>query len=249
MSTMRSSSSRRVCRGSDIGRSTIGEPAPGDAPPSPAGDGVCPQCQAPEPAQRVERAHSFAHALRGPIRQLGSLTQLLRQPGLPASVLERTEGHLDAATARAAAILDRFVALTDVECAVLRDVDVDLDRLPDDGLERVFHGPTLARADPSLVSLVFRELQANSLQAGATRMVVRTTVEAGHLRLSVTDDGTGPPADVVARDLLRPFRSLSGRAGVGLNLVDAACRRYGGGVDVQHCDDGLVVTFELPTAE
>ncbi len=91
--------------------------------------------------------------------------------------------------------------------------------------------------------------------AGVVRLSVDARRIAGGLRVVVRDQGSGVPAEQIAR-LLRPFarldnaRGVSEGAGLGLAIVDRIVRRYDGSFELRNADRpaGLIALALLPNA-
>jgi signal transduction histidine kinase len=111
--------------------------------------------------------------------------------------------------------------------------------------------PLWVMADAELLSQVFVNLFLNAIEAMATggqlRVATQRIGSGARVRLTVTDTGTGFPAEVLAR-LFEPFATTKER-GTGLGL--AICRR----IILEHlgqiqagnsAEGGAVVTVELP---
>lgn len=73
-------------------------------------------------------------------------------------------------------------------------------------------------ADRRALASVLRNIFQNAATHGrATRVIVAVSHEAGRVRLTITDDGTGPPADAVI-DARRPFSRPAATSGTGMGL-------------------------------
>ncbi|MCZ2495898.1 sensor histidine kinase [Xylophilus sp. Kf1] len=90
----------------------------------------------------------------------------------------------------------------------------------------------------------------NALEASPGRVALDAVLEAGSLRLTVTDDGPGFTAPVLAQ-LGKPYNTTKGRAGGGLGLFLAVsvARTLGGHVMAgNRPHGGAVVVITLPLA-
>jgi two-component system, OmpR family, osmolarity sensor histidine kinase EnvZ len=112
--------------------------------------------------------------------------------------------------------------------------------------------------DPTDLSRAVGNLIDNAIRYGHTgnapaRVEVRAFTTAEGVRVNVSDDGPGVPAESLER-LLRPFerldeqRSDQGGAGLGLAIVDRIARRYGGRVSLANrVPRGLDATLWIPS--
>ena len=110
--------------------------------------------------------------------------------------------------------------------------------------------------DADRLTQALLNLVRNAIQAGATRIVLRTRVEHGvrtsehasplALRLEVADDGRGVPEDL-AEHLFLPL--VSGRAegtGLGLALAQQVAREHRGTLSFRSRPGHTVFTLLLP---
>lgn len=225
-----------------------------------------------DPAQVLPSAFSaalkgLAHELRNPLAGLKGAAQLLarRAHGHDAEErelieligveIERLNTLLEQLLSPAPprphaplnihAALERVLRLVESEAGwsvqLQRDYDPSIPEFPGDG-------DRLAQA---LLNLV-----RNALQAGATRITLRTRVEHGlriaeqlhplALRLEVADDGRGVPEEL-AEHLFLPL--VSGRAegtGLGLALAQQVAREHRGTLSYRSRPGHTVFTVLLP---
>ena len=227
---------------------------------------------AADPAQVLPGAFSaalkgLAHELRNPLSGLKGAAQLLaRRAGnrdadeqeliaLIGAEIERLNTLLEQLLSPAPprphaplnihAALERVLRLVENETGwaahLQRDYDPSIPEFPGDG----------DRLTQALLNLV-----RNAIQAGATRIVLRTRVEHGvrtaehasplALRLEVADDGRGVPEDL-AEHLFLPL--VSGRAegtGLGLALAQQVAREHRGTLSFRSRPGHTVFTLLLP---
>lgn len=192
-------------------------------------------------------AGAVAHEVRTPANgarlQLGLARRDLA--GAPDGVrrrLEIVEGELDrleetvasfVAFAREGTVVRRSVLLGTWLRSVAPSVPVDA---PDDNVE----------IDPVLLGRAIANLVLNAGQAGG-RPTIRATSNGDRWILTVTDDGRGFPAHLVAH-AFEPF--TTGRpdgTGLGLAVVEAIVRAHGGRVAITRAGpEGTVITLDLP---
>jgi len=227
---------------------------------------------APDPAQVLPGAFSaalkgLAHELRNPLAGLKGAAQLLaRRNGqrdaaerelieLVGAEIERLNALLEQLLSPAPprphaplnihAALERVLRLAENEAGWALQLQRDYDpSIPE------FAGDA-DRLTQALLNLV-----RNAIQAGATRITLRTRVEHGlriaeqphplALRLEVADDGHGVP-DGLAEHLFLPL--VSGRAegtGLGLALAQQVAREHRGTLSFRSRPGHTVFTVLLP---
>ena len=230
---------------------------------------------APDPVQVLPGAFSaalkgLAHELRNPLAGLKGATQLLaRRNGqrdaaerelveLLGSEIERLNSLLEQLLSPAPprahaplnihAALERVLRLAENEAGwalqLQRDYDPSIPELSGDA----------DRLTQALLNLV-----RNAIQAGATRITLRSRVEHAvriaeqpyplALRLEVADDGHGVPDDL-AEHLFLPL--VSGRAegtGLGLALAQQVAREHRGALSFRSRPGHTVFTLLLPLQE
>jgi two-component system, sensor histidine kinase RegB len=104
-------------------------------------------------------------------------------------------------------------------------------------------------ADRALAQAIVNVLD-NAVEAGAARIAMHARRDAGDLILTVTDDGRGVPAAILA-NLGKPYQSSKSRrgAGLGLFLASNVLRVLGGTLSVANrAGGGAQVVFCLPIA-
>jgi two-component system, OmpR family, sensor histidine kinase ChvG len=110
--------------------------------------------------------------------------------------------------------------------------------------------PRVAVPD-STVEMVLSTLLENSRQAGATAVAIRARTGAGHLVLTVSDDGPGlAPAD--APRVFEPFfttRRGEGGAGLGLSIARALLAANRATLELAPSAEGAAFELTLPLAE
>lgn len=164
-----------------------------------------------------------------------------KQPNAP------TELDLNDAVAQRRSLLDRLVGET-----IALFVEPATDLWP-------------VEADPSQLDQILSNLAVNARDAGATRVVVRTsneqvgTTEArraenakpgDYARLSFTDDGCGMDAATLARAFDPFFTTKADGSGLGLATVHGIVKQNGGLVEVESSPgEGTTFHIYLPRAK
>lgn len=137
----------------------------------------------------------------------------------------------------------------DVGPPVMKAVDARVDRLTI--LNRLGADKPRVAVPASTLEMVLSTLLENSLQAGATTVMIDARPTADALVLTITDDGPGlAPAD--ARRIFEPFfttRRGEGGAGLGLSIARALLAANGATLDLVPTETGAVFELALPLAE
>jgi signal transduction histidine kinase len=110
-------------------------------------------------------------------------------------------------------------------------------------------GLPMVWADRQSLMQVFLNLIRNSEAAMAAqttrRLRITSSVDSGHVFVSVTDTGSGIDHPEL---LFRPFQQKSKRVGLGLYLSRALMRSFRGDLRYQPADEGAVFIVELARA-
>lgn len=106
-------------------------------------------------------------------------------------------------------------------------------------------------AEPTALEQVLINLILNARDAGARLIRIETAPapgRAGHLRLSVSDDGSGIKSDALGK-LFRPFFTTKPKGtGLGLWLSQRIVQEHGGSIAVESvAGKGATFTITLPT--
>jgi signal transduction histidine kinase len=104
--------------------------------------------------------------------------------------------------------------------------------------------PCVVDGDPVLLQQVLLNLVRNAMEALAEkppsrrRIMIRGTVKTSTVEVSVSDTGTGLPADIIDR-LFTPFvTTKSNGLGIGLTIVQSIVDAHGGAIDANRNPDG-----------
>ncbi len=226
------------------------------------GEGALP---APEPAaQQIARA--LAHEIKNPLAGLHGAAQLLERE-LPNRALTEYTQVIRTEVDRIRRLVDRLLLAPDrLRTGELFNVHEVLERVRT--LTEAEGGAVVVRDyDPSLPDITghadrlhqaLLNLARNALQAGATRINLRTRaehrvrigerIERLAIRIDVIDDGGGVPEDV--RDhLFLPF--VTGRTegtGLGLPVALAIAREHGGTLAFTSRPGATVFSLLLPVS-
>ena len=132
------------------------------------------------------------------------------------------------------AVIDESLALVDHELAV-RQIDANID---------LSSSPCVISGDPVLLQQVLVNLMINAMDAMAgtprarRHVTIRTEVRAGDVELSVSDTGTGLPAQLDG-NLFTPFVTTKAHGlGIGLTIVRTIVDAHGGTIDARNNPEG-----------
>ena len=220
---------------------------------------------------RADFASSISHELRTPLTQIQLFAETLLLDR--ARTAEARRGALEAIvreTRRLVHLLENVLAVSRAgrpsERLLLREERVD--RLIDEvmtsfgpllrqrGITPVVEvgGPLLFPVDAEALRRILVNLVDNAIRhaPGGQSIHVRAGSDAGHLQLSVEDEGAGMPDGDLAR-LWQPFErgAATGGTGLGLAVVRRLVDLHGGAVRVDRGTAGgarFIVTFPRPAA-
>lgn len=214
--------------------------------------------------------HTLTHELKSPLAAIRGAAELLQEP-MPEADRERFAGNIQRQTERLQQLIDRLLALADVEqLRQLRTVEpVDLAALTRELLHTA--EPTLRRkdlrlqttldegatvhGDRFLIAQALQNLLDNAIdfspQGGALVVVARRL--DGRVEWSVRDEGPGVP-DYAADRIFDRFYSLpradtqETSSGLGLCLVKEVSELHGGTLRIDNVTDprGCRASWTLP---
>ena len=209
----------------------------------------------------MEAVARVCHELRGPITaarlglalELGARTSELSPARLRA---------IDFELSTAALALDDLVDVGVRRPRFVTCEHVDIGALLADSVEALRptagdRGIALALARPGAAAMsvtgqrlrlaqATRNLIANAIEHGGGPVEVRGRVDAGRVRIEVTDGGPGLPAPV--DQLTRRARAGRGTRGRGLAIAAAVAEEHGGRLAAAPSETGARLILELPAA-
>ena len=108
---------------------------------------------------------------------------------------------------------------------------------------------TMVALPVEILDTILTNLFDNSRQNGANRVEISSTVADGDVSLTISDNGPGvSPAN--RSQIFTPFfttRRDQGGTGLGLGIVRALLRAYGGEISLEPSDKGAVFKVNIPT--
>lgn len=217
----------------------------------------------------VEQAmRALTHELKSPLAAIGGAAELLHDE-LPRADRERFADQVGAQVQRLRTLVERLLELSKLESlqapehrvsvSLLELVHVQLDACAATLAQRGLSVQWLAadadavRGDPERLSLAVSNLLANAMDFAPDGTVLELAVqrEAGELRFSLRDHGSGVP-DYALPQLGRRFFSLprprdgAKGSGLGLAIVAQVAALHGGRVEFEPAQPGLRVHLVLP---
>jgi len=217
-----------------------------------------------------------SHELRTPLTTLQGRLDLLARGAVSDPEAARQQlAAMQTDLRRMASLVDDLLTLTRLDTAAAAGSGaarapelVDLDALVADTIEELSvrapaqdveahpapPGQAVVRGDPEQLRRAVLNLATNALShaPGGTHSW-RTSVEAGSVQLSLSDEGPGFPASDLPRVFDRFYRGQAEAhatpgSGLGLAIVRAIVEAHGGTVTAANGAVGAVVTIRLPRA-
>src|SRR5690606_15495868 len=113
--------------------------------------------------------------------------------------------------------------------------------------------PAVFRGDRQRLTQAAMNLVRNAVEHGppGVEVAVGGAMNGAQVRLTVSDNGPGIPAEVQTRLFERFYRGVPGRrrtegAGLGLSIVRAITEGHGGTVELDTSEEGTSFTLVLP---
>lgn len=203
-----------------------------------------------------------AHDLRAPLRSIEAFTRL----AIDADTVDERSEHLARvlkAAARMRKLLDSLVdfadaddgamdvsmvSLDDIVQAAIADLSVDVD---ESGAVIEVGALPVVECDPTQLRRVFTNVISNSIRYagdGPPHIAIRAFTDSDLVRITVTDDGDGFPADL-AEEAFEPLRRLTSSGagqGIGLAICRRIVERHGGTIQAtSEPGRGTTISFTL----
>jgi len=200
----------------------------------------------------------LAHELRNTLASAESAIFLARRDASDEARLLRHLDHAELEIRRSQEMIGRVLVIArgeplPRESTLLADVVASVDRDFGDGhakLETNVPADLELFCEPLLLERVLTNLVRNADEAGATRVVLRASVQGKTVSLEVEDDGPGF-SDVMRARLFEPLATnKSSGTGLGLALCRLLVRAHGGTIEaLSGTLGGALVRIVLPTNE
>ena len=217
--------------------------------------------QAAKLAAIGELASNVAHELNNPLTSVLGYAQLIKEENSPANITTDLE-VIEKECRRAKEIIRQLLEFARKRPLNIVDVDInasiayvlDLVRVQvrKSNIEIVtdLAPDTVIRGDENQLKQVFVNIVNNAIQSMETNGKLSvTTLEAdGRVRISISDTGSGMPADVREK-VFEPFFSTKseGGTGVGLSVSYKIVKSHGGDIEVEsQVGKGTTFTITLP---
>ena len=209
-----------------------------------------------------------SHDVRGPLITLGTTLQLLSEGHLSEQETKPILEGLAARVRDTETLLNDVLLWTKGQMSGVYAVPIPLD--PISLVEEVLtqSSPFLhsqhvtveqtgtaqrMMADPGLLKVVLRNLLSNAIRYGPKRgkVTIKYASTVAESSITVIDQGTGLPAELVERILSKdgnnlPTRALLSLGGLGLVLVKDFIERQGGRIQIETSTKGTAMTVWLP---
>ncbi len=201
----------------------------------------------------------LAHEVRNPVNsaklQLELAARRLRKGDDVAEPLERVGQEID----RLTILLDEFLTFAQPRaldtrpediCAIVRGVIEGHRALAAEhrvalALEAPAT-PIVAEVDATKLRQIVANLVCNAIEATGGGAAVAIHDAEGHVRIRVTDDGPGIPADVLPRIYEPFFTTKDGGTGMGMSIAHSLVAQHDGSIEISSSPSGTVVEVALP---
>jgi signal transduction histidine kinase len=216
-----------------------------------------------------ELMQMFVHDMRSPLMVIGSSLELLHEDVPPGSEMAEHVAIAGANAMRLRELANNFLDVHRMEAgympvhraptdlaALARDVAAGLQVLsPTQSIEVRAPGPTMCDCDRQIIRRVIENLVGNAIKYTPADGAITIDVSAREkrVRLAVSDEGPGIPADVRAHLFERYSGSNTASdrgahsAGLGLAFCALAVKEHGGSIRVESAHPhGSVFVVELP---
>ena len=206
-------------------------------------------------------ARQIAHEINNPLTPMKlSVQKLQRLRGT-----EQFDAYFDKATAMLISEIDNLahiaqsfstfakqpeVITTEVDVAQKLSHVITLQRANDEQIPIRYVGPdsgVMVLADREQISQVFVNIIRNAIQASPTDIIVvlNATYSDREVQISISDDGTGIPADVQEKIFRPNFTTKSNGNGLGLAISKRIVEGTGGKISFETSDKGTTFFIYL----
>ena len=208
----------------------------------------------------VALSAEIAHELKNPLASIHGLAALVARDLPEGGRAAERMAVLRSEVVRMRGILDEFLAFgrplvpLHVEACDLAAAAREVAALHEAaarraGVRLAVEGPgATVRGDPRKLRQVLVNLVQNAIDAspagGAVRVRVEPTAEGA--RVTVRDDGPGPPPELAGRVFEAGVTGKAAGSGFGLTIARAIARQHGGEVELVAGEGGCAAVLALP---
>jgi signal transduction histidine kinase len=208
-------------------------------------------------------AASIAHDLRNPLAAIMGGSEMIADFDLPPDQMKQTAGHIHKAAERMEQLLAEVGKVARQEpgrrelCPVSELVRAAVEsqqeksRQKNVAIRQSLEEELTVRCEKSRVERVIINLIANALEVlpDGGEISIAASRSGDALRIDVSDDGPGVPAEIRAR-LFQPFVTAGKKNGLGLGLALArqTMLEHGGDLELLASEKGAHFRLRLPLA-
>lgn len=205
-----------------------------------------------------EMAQQVAHEIKNPLTPMKLTLQMMQREKdvdelqeMSKHLLEEIEGLTSIAEAfsRFAQMPSLRLETHDISYLSNRAVALYSDR----GVQFSSEGPVYASVDKEQWSRIIHNLVKNALQSVPAdrkpEIMVRVQRAPGKGIISVIDNGTGVPDEMMERVFEPNFTTKSSGMGLGLAMVRNLIQNFGGTIDFENKRRGAAFTITIPTQQ
>jgi len=106
--------------------------------------------------------------------------------------------------------------------------------------------PITCECVSELISRAIDNLISNAIRYAASEIVLSCHIKAGHIEMSVADDGAGVEPEALPHIFERFYKGAGGNHGIGLAIVKSIVQQHGGQVTAGNKAGGAVFIITLP---
>lgn len=206
-------------------------------------------------------AAGIAHEVRNPLNAVMNAGRALREKGAPPLAApqlldvivdgaKRIDAVVGALNAHARPSAGERVQVFSIREGIESTLQLLAHHLRDTEVEVTGEGRADVKAKPGALNQVFLNLIDNAVRSGATRIEIDVSENGGKVRVLISDNGPGVPAEVASR-IFEPFfttRAETG-TGLGLNLSRRTVQETGGRLMLTNPgESGAKFVVELPSS-
>lgn len=208
-----------------------------------------------------------SHALKTPLMSISGYAEGIRDGLFEGKQVERGLNIIVSECARVKKLVMEMTLLAKLDSAeeLFRVTSVPLEELIDEAVERMNpllaakglsvrvvlpeEGAPVIRADRDKLLQAVLNVAANGVRYARTGIVIRVSHVQGEVGLSVSDDGSGFPEELLPMLFHRFVKGKDGESGLGLAISRALVEGCGGVITAgNRPEGGAVISMTLPAA-